>query len=215
MRERFKEYGIEIMLIVLRKTLKKIEEFEKKGDISGKEILEKEVIIPYENIYKSLLEIEIDKYTEEEFEYLKKTLEDIRIKNLIEKEEIEKNIELRRKYKGKSGLEVVERFFRYELNRALDRKDEIQKYYSVLLEKENELQLQLSDAIQEEEQFDIIYSLQPVRKEMRELEEKYLDIEKNIKNIKNRIDSKWYYEIYGIISEEELLKTYKNIYNIK
>lgn len=214
-REKFKKYGQEIMLMVLRTTSKKIEELEKIGDISGREILEKDVITPYEKIYKSLSDMEIDNYTDEEFEYLKKTLEDIREKNSLAVAEVNKNLELREKNRGKSGSEVVERFFKYELNRALDRKDEIQKRYEKLLERENILQLELGNAIQEEEQFEIIYSLHPIKKEMRELEEKYLEMEKNIKNIKNKIDSKWYYEIYGIISEEELLKTYKNIYNIK
>ncbi|MGL4211349.1 MAG: hypothetical protein ACRCRT_07345, partial [Cetobacterium somerae] len=82
------------------------------------------------------------------------------------------------------------------------------------LEEQN-LENLLKDTIQEEEQFDIIYKLQPVREKLRDTEDKYLVVEKDINQLKKKLESKWPYEIYGVVSEEELLETYKEAFKME
>ena len=67
---------------------------------------------------------------------------------------------------------------------------------------------ELKNAIQEEEQIECIYKLQPVREEYRALEEKILRVQKNIDDLNKKLDSQWTYEIYGTISKDEMLNTY-------
>jgi predicted nucleic acid-binding Zn-ribbon protein len=47
-----------------------------------------------------------------------------------------------------------------------------------------------------------------VREEYRALEEKVLRVQKNIDDLKKKLDSEWTYEIYGTISKDEMLNTY-------
>ena len=77
-----------------------------------------------------------------------------------------------------------------------------------VLDKEDKLAMDLKNAIQEEEQIECIYKLQPVREEYRALEEKVLRVQKNIDELKKKLDSEWAYEIYGTISKDEMLNTY-------
>lgn len=214
-REDFKEYAIEIVLSVLRVTSNQIDKFNEIGDLSGKEILEEKVIKPYEKIYGALLEMDLNKLGDEEKENLVKSLEDIREKNNLSVEQIEKNLEAKEKYKKESGAEVVKKFYKYNLNRLLEKKDILVEKYNNLAKEEEKLENLLKDTIQEAEQFDIIYQLQPVREKLREVEKKYLELEKEIETIKNKLESKWTYEIYSIISEGELLETYKEIFKME
>lgn len=77
-----------------------------------------------------------------------------------------------------------------------------------VLDREDKLAMDLKNAIQEEEQIECIYKLQPVREEYRALEEKVLRVQKNIDDLKKKLDSEWTYEIYGTISKDEMLNTY-------
>lgn len=47
-----------------------------------------------------------------------------------------------------------------------------------------------------------------MREEYRALEEKVLRVQKNIDDLKKKLDSEWTYEIYGTISKDEMLNTY-------
>lgn len=214
-KEKFLSYTKEIILFVLREAINQQNKFKEIGDLSGEEILEEKVILPYEKIYKALATSDVKSLGEEEYKYLEKMVEEIKEKNKITSEEIEALLKKREEYKGKSGAEVVKKFFRYNLNRALEKKDKISEKYLELVKEEEKLDLLLKDSIQEQEQFDIIYKLQPVREKIREVEKKYLEIENEVKKIKSKLDSEWPYEIYGTISEEELLKTYKTMFNME
>lgn len=214
-REIFLNYMKEIILYVLRETQKRIDEFDKIGDLSGSEILSDKVIKPYEKIYKALLSSKIDELKDDEFEYLKNMLEDIKEKNCIDEKKIEQLMKRRVELKGKSGAEVVEKFYKYSLNRALEKKDKIVEKYNDLCKEEQNLDYLLKETIQEQEQFDIIYKLQPVREKIRAIEDKYIVIEDEIKKIKNRLENRWSFEIYGVIPESELLEVYKSVFDIK
>lgn len=214
-REEFLSYAKEIILFVLKKAVNQKSKLKEKGDISGEEILEKKVILPYEKIYKALLEVNIKNFSEEEYKYLENIVEEVKKKNRLSTEEIEFFIKKRKEYKGKSGAEVVKKFFRYNLNRALEKKDKIIAKYLILAKEERELDLILKDSIQEKEQFDILYKLQPIREKIRQTEEKYIEIENEIKKSVSNLEAGWTYEIYGTISKEELLKIYKNVYKME
>ncbi|MGL4786933.1 MAG: hypothetical protein ACRC2Q_08655, partial [Cetobacterium sp.] len=142
-------------------------------------------------------------------------VEEIREKNRLPLEKIQETLKKRIELKDKSGAIVVKRFFKYNLNRLLDKKDKILNRYNQLATEEQNLENLLKDTIQEEEQFDIIYKLQPVREKLRDTEDKYLVVEKDINQLKKKLESKWPYEIYGVVSEEELLETYKEAFKME
>lgn len=214
-KEEFISYAQEVILTVLKITSTQLDKLREMGDISGEEILNEKVLLPYEKIYGALLEMKVDKMNEEEFNSFKDMVEEIREKNRLPIEKIQETLKKREELKGKSGAVVVKRFFKYNLNRLLDKKDKILNRYNKLAIEEQNLENLLKDTIQEEEQFDIIYKLQPVREKLRDTEDKYLVVEKDINQLKKKLESKWPYEIYGVISEEELLETYKEAFKME
>ncbi len=214
-RTQFIKYAQEVVLTVLKITSVQLDKLKEMGDLSGVEILEEKVLIPYERIYGALLEMKIDKMSEEEFKSFEEMVEEIREKNNLSIEKIKIDLEKREKLKNKSGAMVVKKFFNYNLNRLLDKKDKIAEKYNSLAAEEQNLENLLKDTVQEEEQFDIIYRLQPVREKLRDVENKYLVVEKDINQLKKKLESKWPYEIYGVISEEELLETYKEAFKME
>ena len=68
--------------------------------------------------------------------------------------------------------------------------------------------MDLKNAIQEDEQMECIYKLQPVREKYRDLENKVLEVQGKLDIVNNKLESKWQYEIYGTLSKEEMLKTF-------
>ena len=214
-KEKFILYAQEIILTVLKTTSLQLDKLKESGDLSGVELLEEKVLIPYERIYGALLEMKIDKMDNKEFEDFQNMIEEIREKNKLSMVEVEENLEKRERFKDKSGAIVVKRFYKYNLNRLLDKKDKIVKKYNELAVQEQNLENLLKDTIQEDEQFDIIYELQPVRAKLRDIEERYLSVERDINQLKKKLESKWPYEIYGVISEKELLKTYKEAFKME
>ncbi len=71
--------------------------------------------------------------------------------------------------------------------------------------------MEMKNAIQEEEQIEYIYKLQPVRAEFRKAEEKILKVQEKLDILNKRLVSEWPYEIYGTVSKDEMLKTYNKI----
>jgi hypothetical protein len=118
---------------------------------------------------------------------------------------------LREKFKGDSGAEVVKRFFQYEKKELEKTKYELLDRADKILEKEEKLSMEMKNAIQEEEQIEYIYKLQPVRAEFRKAEEKILKVQEKLDILNKRLVSEWPYEIYGTVSKDEMLKTYNKI----
>lgn len=214
-RDEFRDYAQEVILTVLKITSTQLDKLKEMGDISGEEILTEKVLLPYEKIYGALLEIKVDEMSEEEFNSFKEMVEEIREKNSLSFEKIQKSLKKRVELKDKSGATVIKKFFKYNLNRLLDKKDKITSRYNELVTEEQNLENLLKDTIQEEEQFDIIYKLQPVREKLRDIESKYLSVEKDINQLKKKLESRWPSDIYGVISEEELLETYKEAFKVE
>lgn len=215
MKENFKEYSLEIILTVLKISSNKLDKLKEMGDLSGVEILEEKVITPYEKIYGALLEMNMEKMDSNEFKAFEQMIEEIREKNGLTVHGVLKSQKQREENKGKSGAQVVEKFYKYNLNRLLDKKDKIVEKYNELAVEEEKLENLLKDTIQEVDQFDIIYKLQPVREKLREIEKKYITVESDIKMLKEKLESKWPSEIYGVISQDELLETYKDTFKME
>ena len=177
------------------------------------ERIEKEVISVYENIYLSLdKEFLLNLYKENKkaFEQLEETIEkmkkDANLKDEYIKTQIKKRIEL----KGNSGAEVVEKFFKYKIKELKKIKGDLLQRLNKLLDKEEKLNLDLSNAIQEVEQLEIIEKLQPVRAEFRSLSLQLDKYQKELEETENKLFKKWYYEIYGTTDKEVLLKVYNS-----
>ena len=205
------KFSIEVILQVFKSVNKKIDELKKIGDISAIEILERDVIPKYEKLYGGLTGEEVKKFDEEQLAAIKKYIKDIMKENNFNEEYIKKQMELREKLKGDSGAEVVKRFFQYEKKELEKTKYELLDRADKILEEEEKLSMEMKNAVQEEEQIEYIYKLQPVRAEFRKIEEKMLKIQEKLNVLNKRLTSEWPYEIYGTLSKDEMLKTYNKI----
>ncbi|MCF2627206.1 hypothetical protein I6E36_03830 [Fusobacterium mortiferum] len=204
------KFSTEVILQVFVKINKRVEELKSNDEISALEILQNEVIPKYEKLYKGLkTEIKDDEEIDiEKFENIKKYIYDIMRENSFTEEFIRTQMKLREKFQGESGAEVVKKLFEYEKKQMENTKYNLLDKVNKVLDKEDKLAMDLKNAIQEEEQIECIYKLQPVREEYRALEEKVLRVQKNIDDLKKKLDSEWTYEIYGTISKDEMLNTY-------
>ena len=177
------------------------------------ERIEKEVISVYENIYLSLDEeflLKLYKENKKAFEQLEKTIEKMREDTNLKDEYIKTQIKKREELKGNSGSEVVEKFFKYKIKELKKIKGDLLQKLNKLLDKEEKLNLDLSNAIQEVEQLEIIERLQPVRAEFRNLSLQLDKYQKELEETENKLLKKWYYEIYGTTDKDILLKVYNS-----
>ena len=177
------------------------------------ERIEKEVISKYENIYLLLEEetlLNIYKKDKKIFEKIKETIEKMAKDSNLKEEYIKAQIEKREELKGNSGAEVVEKFFKYKIKELKKIKGNLLQKLNKLLDKEEKLNLDLSNAIQEVEQLEITEKLQPVRAEFRKLSIQLDKYQKELEETENKLSKKWYYEIYGTADKEILLKAYNS-----
>ena len=177
------------------------------------ERIEKEVISVYENIYLSLDEeflLKLYKENKKAFEQLEKTIDKMREDANLKDEYIRNQIKKREELKGNSGSEVVEKFFKYKIKELKKVKGDLLQKLNKLLDKEEKLNLNLSNAIQEVEQLEIIEKLQPIRAEFRNLSLQLDKYQKELEETENKLFKKWYYEIYGTTEKDILLKVYNS-----
>ena len=177
------------------------------------ERIEKEVISVYENIYLSLDEeflLKLYKENKKAFEQLEDTIEKMKKDANLKDEYIKIQIKKREELKGNSGAEVVEKFFKYKIKELKKIKGNLLQKLNKLLDKEEKLNLDLSNAIQEVEQLEIIEKIQPVRAEFRNLSLQLDKYQKELEETENKLLKKWYYEIYGTTDKEILLKAYNS-----
>lgn len=207
------KFSIEVILQIFIKINRRLDELNNNGEISAVEILENEVIPKYEKLLKGLkaeiIEDDQEKSIDsEKIENIKKYIFDIMKENNLTEEFIDSQIKIREELKDNSGAEVVKKLFEYEKKQMENTKYNLLDKVNSVLDREDKLAMDLKNAIQEEEQIECIYRLQPVREEYRVLEEKILRVQKNIDNINKKLDSQWAYEIYGTISKDDMLNTY-------
>ena len=177
------------------------------------ERIDKEVISVYENIYLSLNEgflLNLYKENKKVFEQLEETIEKMKKDANLKDEYIKSQIKKREELKGNSGAEVVEKFFKYKIKEFKKIKGDLLQKLNKLLDKEEKLNLDLSNAIQEVEQLEITEKLQPVRAEFRKLSIQLDKYQKELEETENKLSKKWYYEIYGTTDKEILLKAYNS-----
>lgn len=207
------KFSIEVILQIFIKINRRLDELNSNGEISVIEILENEVIPKYEKLLKGLkaeiIEDDQEKSIDsEKIENIKKYIFDIMKENNLTEEFIDSQIKIREELKDNSGAEVVKKLFEYEKKQMENTKYNLLDKVNSVLDREDKLAMDLKNAIQEKEQIECIYRLQPVREEYRVLEEKILRVQKNIDNINKKLDSQWSYEIYGTISKDDMLNTY-------
>ena len=177
------------------------------------ERIDKEVISVYENIYLSLNEeflLNLYKENKKVFEQLEETIEKMKKDANLKDEYIKSQIKKREELKGNSGAEVVEKFFKYKIKKLKKIKGNLLQKLNKLLNKEEKLNLDLSNAIQEVEQLEIVEKLQPIRAEFRSLSLQLDKYQKELEKTENKLSKKWYYEIYGTTDKEILLKVYNS-----
>lgn len=205
------KFSKEVILQVFIKINKRIEELRKNDEISAVEILERDVVSKYEKLYKGLdVELNEDEIDAEKMANIQKYINDIMNENGFTKEFIASQVELREKLKGESGAEVVKNLFEYEIKQLKNTKYNLLDKVSEVLDEEEKLSMDLKNAIQEEEEIECIYKLQPVREKYRELESKVLNVQEKLDEVQKKLDSKWRYDIYGTVSKEDMLKTYNS-----
>lgn len=206
------KYWKEALLQVFKIINNRLESFKEIGDLSGIEKLEEDVIPLYEKFYNGLQTFlgKSGSYDKNQFDNIKANVDNILKAYSIEKDFILEQMKLREENKGNSGSEVVKNLFEYERKNLLNIRGDLTRKINQLLDTEEKLNLELCDAIQECDQMEIMDKLLPVREEYRKNEEKYLDVHKKLAELENKLDKKWYYEIYGTISKEEMLKIYKS-----
>ncbi len=177
------------------------------------ERIDKEVISVYENIYLSLDEeflLGLHKENSKSFKQLEETIEKMKKDANLKDEYIKIQVKKREELKGNSGSEVVERFFKYKIKELKKIKGDLLQKLNRLLDKEEKLNLDLANAIQEIEQLEIIEKLQPIRSEFRDLSLQLDKYQKELEETENKLLKKWYYEIYGTTDKEVLLKVYNS-----
>ena len=175
------------------------------------ERIDNEVISKYENIYLLLDEtiiLDIYKKDRKVFEKIEKAIKKMAEDAKIKDEYINLQIKKRKELKGNSGSEVVERFFKYKIKELKKIKGDLIQKINKVLDKEEKLNLDLSNAIQEVEQLEIVEKLQPIRAEFRKLSVQLDKYQKELEETENKLSKKWYYEIYGTTDKETLLEAY-------
>ena len=109
-----------------------------------------------------------------------------------------------------SGSTVVKNLFEIQLK-------DLEKNLNLFLDKEKnlmikqrELEKELADTIQADDEIRVFEKLRNHGKKLDDLDIKVQKIEEKIAEIKYNIESKWPYEIYGLISKEKLYEEVKN-----
>lgn len=175
------------------------------------ERIDNEVISKYENIYLLLDEttiLDIYKKDRKVFEKIEKAIKKMAEDAKIKDEYINLQIKKRKELKGNSGSEVVEKFFKYKIKELKKIKGDLLQKINKVLDREEKLNLDLSNAIQEVEQLEIVEKLQPIRAEFRKLSLQLDKYQKELEETENKLSKKWYYEIYGTTDKETLLEAY-------
>lgn len=211
------EFAQEIFLQNLLLATKIKNDLSEKGDLSGAEKIEKEVISVYEKMYEAMNIENLKKMEEENFsiEKIKKNINDILEKSSFTKEFIEERINLRKKLLGESGAEVVKNFYNYQLKECKLTLNNLIKEMDRILSIEEELNFKLSNEIQEKNQLKIVEKLRPIIKKSRILTQKIKKYNDKKIELEAILSKKWTYEMYGTINKSELLTTFLNFYGKK
>lgn len=210
------DYGREICLQNLLLITRLKEDLKQKTDLSGIEKIDKEVLPIYENIYFSLEEEQLKSMIADDSELLEKiknNLEKILENSNLSKNFILEQLSKRKELIGKSGAEVIKKFNTYKLKEYKKERADLLSKINLALDEEEKLNLDLSNAIQEKEQMEIIEKIQPIREKYRELEKKFNMFQEEVKKCEEVLNKKWPYEIYGTREEKKFLDVFLKVYD--
>ncbi|TDT72582.1 hypothetical protein EV215_0392 [Hypnocyclicus thermotrophus] len=207
----FIKYVKEICLKILEKAYINKKRFLELNDIENIKKIDEEVIPKFEKLYlyfDSISKNDIENI--ENFNEIEKNIEEIRESNKLTKEYILKEIEKREKMSKNSGSIAVKRLFEFEKKELNKKLFEIEKLGKPLLEKQKEYEKALADAIQQDEELKYFEKVKENGKKIDKLNNKIIKINKRLEKLNEFLAKKWYYEMYGTISKNELEKIYKD-----
>lgn len=215
----FVDFAKEVVLQSLKNANDKLIKLEELGDISGVEILEKEFVKKYEKLYtildsdeikeifshnKNNIEFQNNAKLSDKKEKIMTIIEGIMTKNGYTQEEILLSLEKRGQYGVDSASIVVKNLYEYELKEVEVRRKKILTEANIILRNLDELNLQLSNSIQQINQEKIIEQLYLLQQKYKVIDSEILRLERIKIKLEKTLESKWKYEIYGTLHKNRL-----------
>jgi hypothetical protein len=210
----FKQFASEVILKVLIKMDKDFQNYQNLDDYDGMQKIKLEFIPKYEKLYLEFsnnISENLDDFDDEKIESLMSIINDIMKLHNIDIDYILNEIDKRKNLKEKSGAQVVKRLFQYQIKELESKMKKLLEQADTILDAEAKLETELRDAIQETNQMRILDQLVIVRSKWSILEKKTIQCKTALDQLKESLEKKWTYDIYGTISQEEL----KKVFNLK
>lgn len=207
----FKKFASEVILKVLMKMDRDFQNYQNLDDYDGMQKVKLEFIPKYERLYLEFsndISENLDDLNEKKIESLMTIVNDIMKVHNINIDYILNEMEKRENLKGKSGAQAVEKLFKYQIKELELKMKKLLEQANTVLESEAKLEAELRDAIQEDNQMEILDQLIIVRSNWSILGKKTIQCKKALDGLKESVIKKWTYDIYGTISQEELKKVF-------
>jgi len=207
----FKQFASEVILKVLIKMDKDFQNYQNLDDYDGMQKIKLEFIPKYEKLYLEFsnnISENLDDFDDEKIESLMSIINDIMKLHNIDIDYILNEIDKRKNLKEKSGAQVVKRLFQYQIKELESKMKKLLEQADTILDAEAKLETELRDAIQETNQMRILDQLVIVRSKWSILEKKTIQCKTALDQLKESLEKKWTYDIYGTISQEELKKVF-------
>ncbi len=205
----FKEFGLEVILKVLKKTDDEIKKYRELEDFEGVKTLETEVLAKYEKLYEGFVSEKLKDIDREQLKVLYTSLVDIMKQNNMDISFIEEEVAKREKLAGNSGAEAVKNLYNYQIEEMEKKKALLLKEAEVILDREAALEAALSEAIQEDDQMEIIEKMPEVRSAYSEVSQKIMTLQEKGDLLKEKVKKGWPCDIYGTISKDDLMNIFK------
>jgi|GEM_PF-3249884 len=209
----FKDFGIEVILKVLKKTDDEIKKYRELEDYEGVKTLKNKVLVKYEKLYSAFTSDEIKNISGDQLKSLESSLVDIMLQNGFELSYIEREIEKREQLKGKSGAEAVKNLYNFQVDELESKKSELLEKAEDLLDQEAVLEAALSEAVQDEEQMEIVEKMPEIRRAYSKISDKIMAVQGKIDSLKVRVEKIWPCDIYGTISKDDLMEIFRKTMN--
>jgi len=203
--------GKEVLLEILKIADLEIKNAKKNDDLAKEKTILLDVIPKYQKIYIEFNNEVADEIEDEIIDKLEEFIYKLIEEHKFNEEYLWENVRKRIEYKENSGAEVVKNLFKYHLKKLLDDKNKLLDIEKKLLVKQRELEKELADCIQHDEELVAFENLKKNSDELDKVEDKFKDLEEKIEELNYKLESKWSYEIYGTITNDEMLEIYKDL----
>lgn len=212
-RERYEDIlllGKEMSLYLLELFQKEQKKAFEINDLDKVKSINMDVIPKFEKLFFEFsLEVP-DEFQENEVEKVEELVYKLIDEYKIDEELMWERVRTRLELAENSGSSVVKNLFEIQLK-------DLEKSLNIFLDKEKqlmskqkELEKELADTIQAEDEIKVFEKLRDHGKKLDDLDIKIQKLEEKIAEIKYNIESRWPYEIYGLISKEKLYEEVKN-----